>query len=130
MKKIDPRRGILIALVCVFTLLLVGELALVCLYTGESSQGAMAAPADTVSREQARRRDFAPSDAEGFTPPQAAVSCMDLMPLSICFSLREKQRMVLGRGMGVSRRTVLGSYTTVRPSTLSVPRSAAKSSTS
>ena len=70
MKKNDPRRGILIALVCVFTLLLVGELALVCLYTGESSQGAMAAPADTVSREQGHGRDFAPSDGEGFTPPQ------------------------------------------------------------
>ena len=80
MKKIDPRRGILIALVCVFTLLLVGELALVCLYTGESSQGAMAAPADTVSREQARRRDFAPSDAEGFTPPQGGDRTGDFAP--------------------------------------------------
>lgn len=80
MKKIDPRRGILIALVCVFTLLLVGELALVCLYTGESSQGAMAAPADTVSREQARGRDFAPSDAEGFTPPQGGDRTGDFAP--------------------------------------------------
>ena len=80
MKKIDPRRGILIALVCVFTLLLVGELALVCLYTGESSQGAMAAPADTVSREQARGRDFAPSDAEGFTPPQGGDRTGDFTP--------------------------------------------------
>ena len=80
MKKIDPRRGILIALVCVFTLLLVGELALVCLYTGESSQGVMAAPADTVSREQARGRDFAPSDAEGFTPPQGGDRTGDFAP--------------------------------------------------
>ena len=80
MKKIDPRRGILIALVCVFTLLLVGELALVCLYTGESSQGVMAAPADTVSREQARGRDFAPSDAEGFTPPQGGDRTGDFTP--------------------------------------------------
>ena len=80
MKKIDPRRGILIALVCVFPLLLVGELALVCLYTGESSQGAMVAPADTVSREQARGRDFAPSDAEGFTPPQGGDRTGDFAP--------------------------------------------------
>ena len=80
MKKIDPRRGILIALICVFTLLLVGELALVCLYTGESSQGAMAAPADTVSREQARGRDFEPSDAEGFTPPQGGDRTGDFAP--------------------------------------------------
>ena len=75
MKKNDPRRGILIALVCVFTLLLVGELALVCLYTGESSQGAMTVSADAVTREQARGGDFAPGDftppaGEGFTPPQ------------------------------------------------------------
>ena len=75
MKKIDPRRGILIALVCVFTLLLVGELALVCLYTGESSRGAMPVPADAVIREQARGGDFAfgdftPPAGEGFTPPQ------------------------------------------------------------
>ena len=80
MKKIDPRRGILIALVCVFTLLLVGELALVCLYTGESSQGAMAVPTDTVTREQARGRDFAPSDAEGFTPPQGGDRTGDFAP--------------------------------------------------
>ncbi len=70
MKKIDPRRGILIALVCVFTLLLVGELALVCLYAGGSGPEGTAVQPDSVSREQAHGRDFAPSDGEGFTPPQ------------------------------------------------------------
>ena len=75
MKKNDPRRGILIALVCVFTLLLVGELVLVCLFSGESSQGAMTVSADAVTREQARGGDFAPGDftppaGESFTPPQ------------------------------------------------------------
>lgn len=73
MKKNDPRRGILIALVCVFTLLLVGELALVCLYTGESSQGAMTVSADAVTREQARGGDRAgdfgfPEQPEDFSP--------------------------------------------------------------
>lgn len=77
MKKNDPRRGILIALVCVFTLLLVGELALVCLFRGESAPEAMTVPSNTVTREQARGGDFTPGDftpsaGEGFTPPQGS----------------------------------------------------------
>ena len=68
MKQNKWGRGILIALIWVFTLLLVGELALVCLYPGGSE---MTGRNGMAPGEQTAGGDFTPFSGEEFTPPKS-----------------------------------------------------------
>lgn len=77
MKKNNRAREILIALIFLFSLVLVGEAALVCLYPGGS--GAVE-PGVTTSGEPGRTGDSAPFDREAFTPPEGGNGPRDFTP--------------------------------------------------
>lgn len=80
MKTKDPRRGILIALICVFTLLLVGQLALACFYNGgepalDGADFPARVPDDmgTIGLAPDPGEDFSPADGgrpENFGTPE------------------------------------------------------------
>ena len=77
MKKNNRARGLLIALICVFSLVLVGEVVLVCLYPGSSGAGD---PGGLAAGEQVRAGDSAPFDREAFTPPEGGNGPRDFTP--------------------------------------------------